>query len=244
MINFWKGIMTDYQTFKFPPQLHIIAVPYAEKRKLSDDLQNAVEKIWQNELKRNPNKLYNGQIFSMISWDQHQLMGAFVEYKLYLAQLKAPKLATDLNIHPLSISGITRFGDCILLAQRSEHVSQYPLHYELAPSGGIDPRSLVDDHIDLNKQFALELQEETGFLPEEIQDIRPFSLICDKVSKVTEICADIILGSDARQEMNHPVDEYIQFFWVQESDLPKFISQHRAEFVPLTLHMLQIKQLI
>lgn len=236
--------MPDYQTYKFSSTTTILAEPSALKFKLSDVDQLLIEKIWDAEKKRTNGRLFNGELFSITSWDEQQVVGSFVEYKLFLAQKKAPELAKKFPIHPLSVSGLTIRGDNVLFAQRAADVAQDPLCYELAPSGGVDPSSLVGNHIDLTKQLMLELQEETGLITEMIKGIHPFALIRDLQSRLTEICVEIIVDEIKGKIVNHPIDEYIQFFWIPKKDIPHFIAKHHDRFVPMSLHVLKIKGLM
>lgn len=230
----------NYQTFKITSKFAVVAVDASRKMELSDDDRRLVESIWESELKRSQGHLFNGKLLSMLTWDDLHLVGEFVEYKYYIAQLRAPELKNKLQIRPVSISGMTYAADKILIGLRSETVFQHPLWYELAPSGGVDAGMVSEGRVDILKQFEIELIEETGLQPSDIQSIDPFALIYDEQSHSFEIGAAIQI-QPVRAGISAASDEYVRFFWIAEKDLSPFIAQHRSKIIPLSLHLLSLK---
>lgn len=230
----------NYQTFKINSNFAVTSVDSSRKMELSDNDRALVESIWERELQRSQGRLFNGKLLSMLTWDDLHLVGEFVEYKYYLAQLRAPELESQLRIRPVSISGMTYAADKILIGLRSETVTQHPLWYELAPSGGVDAGMISEGRINILKQFEIEFIEETGLQPSDIQSVHPFVIIYDEQSQSFEIGATIQI-QPASAGNSIASDEYIRFFWVAEKDLSPFIAKHRSKIIPLSLHLLSLK---
>ncbi len=205
---------------------------------LSPGLIGEIEAVWAKEQQKQP-KIFNGKILSALTLENNRLTGAFVDYKIYVAQMRRPDLYPFLKVNPVTISGITISGDYILMGQRSENVL-YPLYHELAPSGGLDPNSLINNKIDVRKQFELELHEETGIAPMQVRWIEPFALIIDPKTHTHEICAKISLDSTPLPDLHYPNQEYQNLVWVPQNHLPHFIANHHPDnFIELSLFLIQ-----
>ncbi len=231
--------MDDYQQFKLSPQFSIIVNPFSRGFELSDHDKILMENIWRSEEIQNP-KLFNGQILNLIQVRDNEVEAEFVDYKYYIAQLRNPQFQDILNLSPISISGITLAGSKILIGLRGKELTTYPEAYELVPSGGIDPRALVEGKIDLLKQFELELWEETGISVSEIKDYRLLNLIYDRKSKIYEICAELQVNYGViKEELITEGKEYQQLMWVPRSEISSFIRKKGDKFVPFSLFLLK-----
>lgn len=235
--------MDNYQTFTITPEFSISIKSPPRKIELSDHAHAAVESIWQREFERTKGRLFNDKILSMISWDKDRLVGEFVDYRYYIAQLNDPKLEPFLKIRPISISGIIYAEDKILIGLRAETLSQNPLFYELAPSGGIDPSVVEGDKINIKKLVEKELVEETGIMLEDTLSINFFALVYDPLQQSFEICVKIITDPKKINSVVFPIDEYIRFFWISAQDMAHFVTVHRERFIPMSLHILRILKL-
>lgn len=231
----------NYQTFQINDQFAVTTVPATRKMELSDDVNAAIDSIWKNEFLRSQGRLFNGKLLSMISWDKDQLVGEFVDYKYYLAQTKDPKLEPLLRIRPIAMSGITYSGNKILFGLRAETLSQNPLFYELAPSGGVDPSVAEGNSINIHKLVLKELQEEAGLIDTDILSVRLFTLVYEPDEQSFEICTEIHVNPSIANSKILPVDEYIRFFWVEPQDVAHFVSRHREKLLPMSLHLLKLK---
>src|ERR1700722_921126 len=107
----------DYQTFKLTPQFRLEVAESPRGFTLSDYDKARVEMLWQEELMARPSDLYNGQLLNFVSLDGMRLLGEFVEYKFYLAQLRDPELQPFLQIAPICISGLTFSGNKVLIGR-------------------------------------------------------------------------------------------------------------------------------
>lgn len=229
----------DYQTFKLTPQFHLEVAKSPRGFTLSDYDKARVEMLWQEELMVRSSDLYNGQLLNFVSLDGMRLLGEFVEYKFYLAQLRDPALQPLLQIAPICISGLTFSGNKVLIGRRSKTVMQDRDHFEAVPSGGIDPHSQRGDLIDISEQFQRELWEETGISVTEIRNIQPFLLAYDPSTHLYEICASIEVNYTVVLEPRKPTAEYGEFIWVPKAEMKAFVAKHSSECVPFSLYLLQ-----
>lgn len=229
--------MNNYQTFAITPNFIIEVLPVSRGFTLSDHEKNIVENIWNFE-HRQFSHLYNGQILNVVKWDNDKLLGEFIKYKYYIAQLRDPNLQQILDIQTVSISGMTLTGEKILIGQRSDQVTAYKNYYELVPSGGIDPNASHGNQIDLKRQFEIELWEETGISVTEIKGIKPIALVYDTKNKSYEICAEINVNYTILKENLNPSEEYQKLQWFTKRELADFIQKKEKEFVPFSLFLL------
>lgn len=231
--------MSNYQTFILPPHFSFTLRCSGEDLKLSDVTMQRIEKIWRREKQKRQDRLFNGKVLSLIEYDQEGLLAEFIEYKRFLAYVLEPSLRKDLNVKPLSLSCITHTSRALLLGRRSQTVLQYPLWFELAPSGGIDADSSVGERIDVVGQAFRELKEETGYSLTEVQQLNPFALVYDSSTGVYEICIEIMMKPETDQQKLAPTQEYDLLTWVSKDELPSFIQQNEKNIVPLSLHLFQ-----
>ncbi|MCE5318710.1 MAG: NUDIX domain-containing protein [Parachlamydia sp.] len=229
----------DYQTFKLTPQFRIEVAESPRGFTLSDYEKARVEMLWLEEVAAHPSTTFNGQILNFLSLEGERLLGEFVDYKFYLAQLRDPQLQPSLQITPVTISGLTFSGNKVLFGRRSQEVTQYRGLYEAVPSGGIDPHALQGGQIDLKEQFQRELWEETGISVTEVKGIQPFLLVYDPSTHMYEICAVIEVNYPVVSEERKPTAEYQEFIWVSKSEMKSFTAKHSAEFVPFSLYLLK-----
>lgn len=236
--------MFNYQTSEFLPGFPIIHDPAPREITLSDSEKELVEEIWHCEMQKSGGKLFNGKLFHVTSWDEKQIKGSFIDYKLYLAQSKNRQLKERISINPMGISGLTVKGDQILFGRRSSGLSQDSLCFELAPSGGVDLSSLVGDRIDLERQYLLELEEETGLTKEAVREVRPFVVVRDPETRVIEVCAEIVMDDTQNHPTTPSIDEYTQLFWLSREKIPHFIALNKNHFVKMSLFLLSLKGFI
>lgn len=232
--------MSNYQTIKITPDFYIQVLPYARGFTLSDHEKMLVENIWRHEETARSSTLHNGQILNVVSVESDRLVGEFIEYKYYLAQLRDPNFDEVLKIRTLAISGITTTVDKILIGLRAGDVSAYQGHYEFVPSGGIDPGSQIDDRINVARQFETELWEESGISVTEVKDILPLALVFDSENKIYEMCAELSINYSILREQLRPNDEYQKLEWISKREIKDFIAKHEEKFVPFSLYLLKL----
>lgn len=224
--------MMDYQTFPIPSNFCIKIDRSPVGKELSDVLSGRVEEIWQEELIKRGALLHNGRILSVVSLENGIIVGRFVEYRNYLAQVMDPILAKEFNFCTLGMTGITFSGDHILIGRRAAEVTHYPLYYEFAPVGGVDPVALEGDYIDITKQALIELSEETGILERDVLSIKSCLLIRDSLLNTLEVCVRIDVDPNLGSKLVHSTAEYPELFWVSAKAIEKFIKEHEDHFVP------------
>jgi hypothetical protein len=230
--------MNNYQTFQLAPDFTVSVAPYSRGFTLSDHDKLLIENIWRNELLTRPT-LFNGQILNVLDATSSKIEGVFIDYKYYLASEKDPRCKELLNIKPLSISGLTTAGDKVLIGLRSLQVTDYPDFFESVPSGGIDPRALIDDRIDIHKQFQLELWEETKISVTDVKNVILNGLAYDKNLDRFELYATLQISYTILKEELEPGVEYKSLKWISKSELPAFVKKNQEQIVPFSLYLLQ-----
>lgn len=234
--------MDNYQTLWLPEDFKFRLDHTQAKLLLSDVDQKAIDDIWEREQAKHSNKLFNGKVLNLISQDREGLTAGFIEYKHLIAYLHEPRLRGVLNIRPLSLSCLTHTDRAVLIGKRSQWVSQYPLWYELAPSGGIDPEVVKGADIDVVAQALSELDEETGLSEKDVISAKPFALIHELDSGIIEVCIELVIRSEKEKIALTPTPEYDELHWISYSDLLKFIESHANRIVPLSLHLLRLNE--
>lgn len=233
----------EYQNFKIPPTFHL-EVAQTRGFALTDYDKTRVNMLWQEEMVERASKLFNGLIFNFVSFEGDKMVGEFIDYKFYLAQLRDPGLEPLLKIELISVSGLTVSGDKVLLGRRSNQVTQDAGKWEAVPSGGIDHNAQRGNTIDLKEQFGRELWEETGISVTEIKRILPFLIVRDPYTHIYEICAEIDVNYTVVREERQPSEEYSELVWVPKSEMKTFLKKHGNEFVPFSLYLIQTAKFI
>lgn len=231
----------DYQTFRIHPTFQIELHPSPSYETLSDVKKRLIHAIWEKEQKRRKGALVEGLILNAISLDHKKLVGQFVPYKYLLAQLSDPSLKSDLNIVPVSMSGITFFFESLVFARRADWVAQYPYCIELAPSGGIRPPAPAALEVDLKLQILEELSDEIGVEKGYVKRVKFFAAVRDLKNDAVELCAEIKLKPYAIFSSSC---EYTQVLTVPCSEIKTFVKIHGKEFVPFSLTLLKLRKLI
>lgn len=232
-------LIENYQTITIKNTYEVEVIDFPSKIKLSDDKLMLIDQIWQEECRKRP--LFNGQFLSALSYDGNKLIGAFLPYKFYLAQMRHPDLKAALQIIPVSVSGLTFHGDSVMIGRRGAKVTDYPDYYELSPSGSIDPKCVEEGKVSLNMQIANELFEETGINSRRVKSIRFFSLAYEKKLQQIDLLAEIKVRPFSLQPFS---GEYSQLMTIPKNELKEFVKHRKEQFVPLSILMLKMKKLI
>jgi HAD superfamily hydrolase (TIGR01509 family) len=217
-------------------------------------LQDHIDKLWNEAYELSGNKLFNGKIFILKAFNDNQLKGYFIEYKLYLAQMRDPSLREVLPIEAVTINGLTCAGDKILVGQRSPLMATHQGLWELVPSGGIDPTAVQDQSIDYSGAALRELEEETGITPPAVLSVTPLAIcralncgldcakdsVCeDRKANLVEICVKIEIHEETIKTFDPPKTEYTSFEWLDKKALETMISDHPNSFVPLSIFLFE-----
>lgn len=234
--------MDVYQTTPISDYFTVVADLSSGDLELSDRVKRLIEDIWERESVIRKGELFNGRLLSFVALENERLLGRFVEYKHYIAQLAEPSLKSILQIEPISISGICIAEGKFLVGKRSEMLTQYPGFYELVPSGGIEPSSVLEGRVNIAKQYQNELLEETGIEKTLIRQILPFALVHDLRKEAYEICASIKLEGEVLNISYMEGSEYSQLLWKSKMQLKKFIRENEEKFVPFSLHLVKVHE--
>ncbi|MDP1835689.1 MAG: hypothetical protein Q8K75_07145 [Chlamydiales bacterium] len=208
------------------------------KLALPAGLEQRVSEIWQEEKAKRGAMLYEGQIFNSVSVSPSLITGYWMSYRYAMAAYVDPTLGKDMKILPTAVNGITRCGGKILIALRSDNVVAYPHHWELAPSGGVDPAALVGNTIDVRKSILDELIEETGILEEDVLSVSLFAAMHNREETTLELCSFIDVSEDIISRFNPPVVEYVDFQWLSAEEVHSFGDSHLL--LPLTASILKL----
>lgn len=231
--------MSEYEILPIERSFVVEFQPIKMGFVLNDQENALVEHLWKKACEKSQETLFNGQILSLVSLEENRMIGRFVDYKYFIAQMLDPTLRDVLSINPVGISGITHAGDKILIGQRSAFVTQYKGLFEAAPSGGINTSALNGSSIDYLKAITLELEEETGITPSQILEITPFALVKHKALHFVEICINIIVEPSLQKTHVHREGEYQDCAWMEKSQITEKIKKQPSLFVPLSVFLLE-----
>jgi hypothetical protein len=168
--EFSCGDFLDHLRFdKFDRMLRFLPLPHQfvvlpePAPALSPSIEREVEAIWQEELIERGPRLFNGPLFSLEQISAGTMTGRFVEYRLFLAQMRHPELFAELQVQPLGVTGLLHNAEGLFFGYRSGAVAHQSNRWELIPAGGIDRGTLTEaGQIYPLEQLLTELEEEVG----------------------------------------------------------------------------------
>lgn len=226
-----------YQTFALKDQFTLTGVRGEGDFRLSDNHRALVDEVW-NAKKLLHDGLYNGKVLSFVSYNGVQMIGEWIEYKYFVAQMERPELKSELSVQPICLSGITCCEGAVLIGKRSKSVYQYPGYFETVPSGGLESRKFKTGVINIQKEAMRELEEETGI--SKCLDIELFALTLDSKDNMWEVCVTINVSKKAADNMYPKTAEYEMLQWVPKNDLSS--AMKKGSWVPLSKHLCQLYQ--
>jgi hypothetical protein len=148
---------------RFLPMPHKFVVIPEPAPALRPSLEREVEAIWRAESSKRGPSLFNGPLFSLEQISAETVTGRFIEYRLFLAQLRRPELFVELKVQPLGVTGLLQNTEGLFFGYRSGAVAQQSNRWELIPAGGIDRGTLTEaGQIYPVEQLLAELKEEVG----------------------------------------------------------------------------------
>lgn len=226
--------MQDFRSLTVTPQFQIVSTD--DVLEVPGPVQARVDAIWEEEEQRLGEGLFDGQLLSATAVDASRLVGRFVSYRYFLAQLCDPSLSDVLDIHAVAVTGVT--WDCkdrLLVGQRAHKVTQHPDMYELAPSGGIDPSTCSGGVIDYCSQILQELQEEATVTAAHVIAVKPWQLVYECSRSIWELALEVQLSGEAVPLYNPA--EYRKLLWIARSDIAAFLKEYHEQVVPLTAYV-------
>ena len=211
---------------------------------LSNDLEIAVEHLWQAEQARRGKAMFNGKIFSAVEITPDIIHGRIVEYRHLIAQRAKPELFEVLNVRPVAVSGLFECANTIVFGRRSKTMTQDAGLWELCPSGVLDTsKAAVGYNVDYCAQILTELQEEIGISPDTVDDIRPFCLVDDSDTHVIDIGIVLTsrLSADEVLLKYHAAatKEYDDLLIVPHDEVAKFVEDKRGQLVVVSTALLE-----
>lgn len=165
-----------------------------------------------------PDAVGENTVFQCETYDSEVITGYFVPFADYLA---------DRSILPLGSSALVTCQGEVLIGQRSKRMREYPLHFELMPSKGIDS---CDGTEALLRQCAGDAIDTHC-----VEEIKPLALIEDPIQRSLDICMLIELSS--RPELDLRSEECIGARWVSIEEFRLLIDA--APVVPTSVALFE-----
>jgi len=211
---------------------------------LDDEVGREVTALFAAERRRRGGKLFDGLLFSVERLEEQQIVGRFVRYSLFVAQLARPELFDILRVRPLGVSGLLTCADGVVFGQRDDLVTQDAGLWELVPAGGIDPSSRDETgRIDVVSQILKEMCEEIGVGREQADSALPFGMIENLDNHVIDIAIEIktvLDGQKIRWLFRHRGNgEYTELMLVPPAEVPGFVERCGGELTEISRFLLQ-----
>lgn len=149
-----------------------------------------IAKHWQSICTK---KLYNGNAVLCHGINNNELLISPSDYKTVLFILSQ---SPDLKALPLGVSGIVLDEEgSIITAQRASETTQYPLYWELPPSGNVE----TIDKDSIIKHIYQELNEELSIQKQQVDFTKILGVTYDRNAKNYDILILIKLNCSAKQ---------------------------------------------
>ncbi|MEG3637835.1 NUDIX hydrolase [Magnetococcus sp. PR-3] len=224
--------------FSHPPKVELAAAPYL----CPAAIQVKVDQVWQTQRQQRGEALTDGPLYHLAEISPQQLLIQPSRYRYYVARLHNPHWAEQgLSIQPLAVTALLHCQDGIILGQRSEHVITNPLHWELAPAGGVnqpDPQGALYE----------ELREELGLQAEQCHASTLLGLVGNRENGVHDLLYKLSTNLNAQaimqSQQQRGTQEYQQLACLPPDQLPSFLKKHRHHVVPELIPMLTLAQLL
>jgi UDP-2,4-diacetamido-2,4,6-trideoxy-beta-L-altropyranose hydrolase len=209
-----------------------------------DEVNARVQAIWDQETQRRSTKLFNGEIVSVMSVDETNIVGRRAEYRWLLAQSHDESFVPWFQVRPLAVTGVLTCPEGVVIGRRGPAVFQFPGLWELAPSGSVDIVTDVDSDIDLLAQLIQELNEEVGLSGSDVAGIEPLAIACDFDSQVFDVCFVMTTPTPwariAERFSANRNTEYQHLDILPVDRIAEFLRTNQASTTPLTLSLLQL----
>lgn len=198
-------------------------------------LEEEIELIWLKE--KSKRNLYNAQLFSLMAYDEHRLIGRFVEYRYWIACRQNSKIQEQLQIFPLGVSGLCLSNDHLLVGTRDLKLASYGGYLECVPAGGIEARAYMQGEVDFIAQAMWELQEEARISEKQVNEIHHLGLFFNPSDGIYDIGLVIRLKGDLHELEPDGTHEYPLLKWYSFDEWETKIEQPDARIVPLSKTM-------
>ncbi len=228
--------MTDIEFSPLSEQVHIIVGPAPEGR-LSFELEEEVETIWQQE--RTKFGLFDTLLFSVSSFTEQKIVGHFVHYRYYIASQKSKALQEALQIYPLKTSALCICRNHLLVGLRDTTLMDYPGFMECVPTGYIEARSFMHQEVDFVGNIMWKLQQEARLTEKSLREVHTLGLYYQPEIATYDI--GLTLKVDLlEQEMEiEGTKEYPLLSWYSFKEFEEILRQPSSKIVPLSCALWQ-----
>src|SRR5579883_2552273 len=96
-------------------------------------VESRVDAIWRAAQEVQP-RLHNGRIYSLVEHAPQRLTVRPLEYRMLVAQRRAPELESALAVRPIGVTGLLTGRDGLVLGRRAKHVAADAELWEPAPA--------------------------------------------------------------------------------------------------------------
>ncbi|MBF0198792.1 MAG: HAD-IA family hydrolase [Planctomycetes bacterium] len=186
------------------------------------EFKEQAHQIWQKACASNK-QLFNGNV---TCYSHHTSNKGHLKLSLHKVEYQYvyPSIQGKLRNGPapVGVNGlvINQSGKA-LLGKRSNNVSEYKEHWELAPAGGLAEEFALD----CLAQIKDELYEETGITNSNILSSRVFCLIFDQFNQVYDL--GILIKVNQKEQSNYNFKgEYSELQWCEIGQLDCFFRSH------------------
>ncbi len=195
-----------------------------KRSSLTPHMQSRIDDIWSQASKITDWDLFDGKIFQMTELYTDHMVGNFNDYRTFYAQCVDRELKKKLGMTIVGVSSILVSDAQCLLGKRSSRPTQFPLHWEFAPSGGVSIDFATEEEVDYQKQIFEELTEEVGMDPDFVTKITPFVLLWDQEDNVIDLCMKLEVDPLGKEAASYLSDEYIAYEWLPLEKVPHFFQ--------------------
>jgi len=217
--------------YPLAPKIQIILTTEPELE-LPVSLEDEIELIWLKEKAKH--NLYNSLLFSLSAFDEHRLIGRFIEYRYYIASRHSRKLQEQLQIFPLGISALTLSNDHLLVGTRDMKLPSFGGFTECVPSGGIEARAYMQGEVDFIAQAMWELQEEARISEKQVNEVHQVGLFYSPHEGVYDIGLVIRLNGDEFDREPDGTNEYPLLKWYSFEEWEEKLESSAGKIVPLS----------
>lgn len=176
-----------------PAQLELLPAPIeileatGSPAPFVSEIEAKVDAVWQREREKRP-QLFDGQIFTVDRVDSARIVGRYMPYRYFLAQLVEPALFEALHIQVLAVTGALFSPDGLIFGRRNHSLTQHGNYWELVPAGGVDRKSRLESgQLDVNRQLLVELEEEVGLCTQDVFGMKAVCAIRDHEHHVVDV---------------------------------------------------------
>ena len=163
----------------------VVATITRDMPSLPPDLDAHVSRLWDEASAGHA--LFNGRVFSVDSVSPDRITGHWSEYRRIVAQMRDGALRARVGVRNLAVCGVIRGPDGVLLGRRTATALYQPGEWQLPPAGSVDGGAATPDGADLRHALMLELHEELGLGPEEVDGFHPLCLVEHPGSGVSDL---------------------------------------------------------